>query len=279
MPGFGRTWWGQRFIGALERFTDPARLGRGRSYASGGRILGYEIQGGKVSAKVRGSVNPYFGVYKEPTYTTTVALKPISRADWSKVIAEVSRRAGPVAKLLLNEMPEDIDTTFGELGLHLLPGGQGDYTTRCSCPDWANPCKHVAGVCYLLAAALDRDPFLLFELRGLARDDLRAELAKSPLGQLLASEFDAPEVEPPPASSYYTRPVAEPAPTTVSYKEFWTGARRLPPAVETSSSPSLPALLIRKEGDYPPFWPKDQSFVEVMEELYERVRTKGRQMK
>ena len=97
MPGFGRTWWGQRFIEALERFTDPARLGRGRSYASGGRILSYKIEGGKVSARVRGSINPYFGVYKEPIYSTTVALKPISRADWTRVIAELSGGAAPVA--------------------------------------------------------------------------------------------------------------------------------------------------------------------------------------
>ena len=279
MPGFGRTWWGQRFIQALERFTDPARLARGRSYATGGRILSYRIEGGTVSAKVRGSINPYFGVYKEPIYTTKVALKPISRADWTKVIAELSGRAAPVAKLLLNEMPDDIDDTFGRLGLHLLPGGQLDFTTNCSCPDWANPCKHVAGVCYLLASALDQDPFLLFELRGLARDQLRAELEKSPLGQLLASEFDQPEVELRPAPSYFTRPVAEPAPVTVGYKEFWTGAKRLPPMIETARGPSVPALLIKKQGDYPPFWPKDQSFVAVMEELYERVRTKSPQMK
>lgn len=279
MPGFSRTWWGQRFIEALEQFTDQARLGRGRSYASGGRILSYQTEGGKVSAKVRGSVNPYFGVYKEPTYTTEVALKPISRANWTKAIAELSSRAGPVAKLLLNEMPDDIDDTFGRLGLHLLPGDQSEFTTECSCPDWSNPCKHVAGVCYLLASALDRDPFLLFELRGLARDELRVELEKSPLGQLLASEFDQPEVGLQPALSYYTRPVAEPAPATVGYREFWTGARRLPPAIETSPAPSVPALLIKKQGDYPPFWPKDQSFIAVMEELYARVRTKSRQMK
>ncbi len=279
MAAFSRSWWGQRFIEALERFTDPARLGRGRSYARGGRILSYQVEGGVVSAKVRGSVNPYFGVYKEPIYSTTVALKPISRANWTKVIAKLSGRAAPVAKLLLNEMPDDIDDTFGRLELHLLPGDQHDFTTECSCPDWSNPCKHVAGVCYLLASALDRDPFLLFELRGLAREQLRQELAKSPLGQLLASEFDPREAEVQPAQSYYTRPVAEPAPTAVSHKEFWTGARRLPPAIEASPAPSVPALLIRKQGDYPPFWPKDQSFIAVMEELYERVRAKSQQMR
>src|SRR5689334_6395841 len=120
MPGQSRTWWGQRFIEALEEFTDPGRLGRGRSYARGGRILSYETKAGKVTAKVRGSVNPYFGVYEEPVYTTTVALKPITPGNWTRVIAALSGKAAPVAKLLLNEMPDDIDDTFGRLGLHLL---------------------------------------------------------------------------------------------------------------------------------------------------------------
>jgi uncharacterized Zn finger protein len=105
------------------------------------------------------------------------------------------------------------------------------------------------------------------------------ELAKSPLGELIAAEFDLPEIEPRPEPSYYTRPVAEPAPAGVDYKEFWTGARRLPPAIEASPAPSVSAILIKKQGDYPPFWPKDQSFIAVMEELYERVRTRNRQMK
>ena len=86
MGQFSRTWWGQRFIAALEQFTDPARLGRGRSYASGGRILEYTIADGTVNARVRGSINPYFGVYKEPIYKTSITIKAISPADWTKAI-------------------------------------------------------------------------------------------------------------------------------------------------------------------------------------------------
>jgi len=59
MTQFSRTWWGRRFIEALEGFTDPSRLGRGRSYANGDRIIGYAIAEGTVTAKVRGSINPY----------------------------------------------------------------------------------------------------------------------------------------------------------------------------------------------------------------------------
>jgi len=280
MALFSRTWWGQRFIAALEEFTDPARLGRGRSYASGGRILDYTLAHGTVTARVRGSINPYFGVYKEPIYRTTITIKAISSADWKKAIRHIASRADLVTKLLMNEMPDTIEDAFSGLGLHLLPHSERDFFTDCSCPDWVNPCKHIAGVYYLLASALDRDPFLMFELRGLSRDDLHAELARSPLGQILVAALkseEVPTIET--VTSYYTRPTREPDAVIESHKDFWTGAKRLPAVPSAPSQASVTALLIKKQGDYPPFWHKDVSFISTMEELYDRVRTKSRQMK
>ena len=280
MAQFSRTWWGQRFIAALEQFTDPARLGRGRSYASGGRILEHAVAHGTVRARVRGSINPYFGVYKEPIYDTFIKIKAISASDWSKVIQQIASRADLVTKLLMNEMPDNIDDAFASLKLHLLPHSQSDFVTKCSCPDFENPCKHIAGVYYLLASDLDEDPFVMFELRGLSRDDLHAELVKSPLGQILASSLTAADVPVEPVESYYTRPTAkEVVAGAASHKEFWMGAKRLPALLASTSQTSVPALLIKKQGDSPPFWHKDISFIAVMEELYERVRTKNRQMK
>lgn len=279
MAQFGRTWWGQRFIEALERFTDPARLGRGRSYAHGGRILSYQMKNGTVTAKVRGSINPYYGVYEEPLYTTNITIKPIAGADWTKLVADLASKAGYIAKLLLKEMPDTIEVAFNRRDLQLLPRSRRDFTTSCSCPDFSNPCKHIAGVCYLLAAALDQDPFLMFELRGLSRDQLRSELESSPLGKILASEFRERDVPLEPASSYYTTPTRQPLPEPIGYKDFWTGAKRLPSVVDAGSPISVPALLIKKQGDYPSFWKKDVSFVAVMEAIYERVRTKSSQMK
>ncbi len=279
MGQFSRTWWGQRFIEALEQFTDSARLGRGRTYARGGRILDYKIANGTVTARVRGSINPYFGVYNEPIYRTSITIKAITAADWTKVIRQIASRADLVTKLLMNEMPDTIEDAFSGLDLHLLPHSERDFVTDCSCPDWANPCKHIAGVYYLLASALDQDPFVMFELRGLSRDDLRVELARSPLGQILASALTSEDIPVEPVESCYTRPTREPAAGVASHKEFWTGAKRLPAPLATTSQAGVPALLIKKQGDYPPFWHKDVSFISVMEELYDRVRTKNRQMK
>ncbi|HEX5502923.1 MAG TPA: SWIM zinc finger family protein [Thermomicrobiales bacterium] len=278
MAQFSRTWWGQRFLDALEQFTDPARLGRGRSYASGGRILDYTVAGGTVTATVRGSINPYFGVYKEPRYRTTITLAPIARKDWAAVVGRIGARADLVTQLLQQEMPDAIEDAFAAAGLHLLPHSRRDFTTDCSCPDYANPCKHVAGVCYVLAAALDRDPFLLFALRGLSREELRAELLGSPLGRILATALAADEPPVTPAASYHTRPTTAPAGAAPGLREFWAGAGRLP---EPAPPPrhTVPAVVVKKQGDFPPFWHEDASFIGVMEELYERVRTKNRQLR
>lgn len=278
MAQFSRTWWGKRFIEALEEFTDSARLGRGRSYASNGKILEYEIAKNKVTATVKGSINPYFGVYKEPRYKTTIEIKPIAKTSWSKAIKHISSKASFVSKLLMNEVPDNIEDAFDNLGLHLLPHSQTDFTTKCSCPDWANPCKHIAGVYYLVASQLDNDPFILFELRGLSKNELTAELAKSPLGKALSVELTTKEISLDSKESYYTRPKKVAITEKIDLRDFWQGTKRLPSTVEVESPPSLPAILVKKQGDFPAFWKKDISFIAVMEELYERVKTKNKEI-
>ena len=276
MARMSRTWWGQRFLEAMQEFADPGRLQRGRSYSSDHRILKFDISDGEITATVRGNVNPYFGVYKEPKYSVAVALTPIPAEDWPEIIRHLSSKAGSVAKLLLNEMPDGIEESFELLDYYLLPVGFDDFKNSCSCPDWSRPCKHIAGVCYRLAQHLDRDPFLLFELRGLSREDLHAELLKSPLGKALAAELSVQqELKPQPVKSLFARPVLQGVERSPDPREFWQGEKRLPQAVESDSPAAVPAILIKKQGDYPPFWDRDKSFIEVMEELYTRVKLKN----
>ncbi len=277
MAQLTRTWWGQRFIAALESFTDPARLGRGRSYARNDRILSYNIDHGKVTAKVRGKINPYFGVYKEPIYRTSVQIGPISDAQWRKLVKQLAGKASFVSQLLMNTMPEGIDEAAADSGLHLLPHGNKDFVTDCSCPDYWNPCKHIAGLCYRLAAELDEDPFLLFELRGLSREKLKQELEKTPLGKALAAALEDRELPPRPVKSYYTRPTRA-SEKKLGYDDYWHGGKRLPKMLEPLPPPGLPAVQIKKAGDYPAFWRKDQSFIEIMTEFYERVRKHNREV-
>lgn len=274
MPSnFTRTWWGDTFLSTIEQFTDSGRLSRGRSYANGRKVKSFEIKDDCVTAEVKGSVNPYYGVYTEPLYTTTIEFKPISRAKWSAVIAIMASKVSVLSKLLVGEIPDNIEESFEARGLHLLPQ-KGDLTTSCDCPDWSNPCKHIAGVYYLLAAELDQDPLKLFALRGLAREDLLAELSKTPLGIALSKELIAEPTAPEPVASLHTEPQLIEA-TDVSLSDFWQGKKRLPNTVETAQATNVPAILIKKQGDYPPFWHRNNSFIEVMEAFYKRVRTKN----
>jgi uncharacterized Zn finger protein len=275
MAQFSRTWWGQRFIKALEDFSDSARLGRGRSYARNGKIIQHEINDGKITATVRGSINAYFGVYKEPLYGVEITIKPISAADWSKVISRLGSKASLISRLLLGEVPDNIETTFAELNLHLLPHNRQDFKTECTCPDYSNPCKHIAGVYYLVAAQLDQDPFLLFELRGISRSQLQQELAKSPLGKALSTALDEGELPIVSTKSYYTKPQKIALALPLAPKDFWQGEKRLPQIIDVGETHTIPAVVVKKGGDFPPFWTQDNSFLEVMEELYERVRKKN----
>ena len=165
---FASHWWAQRWIRVLERFGWSARLNRGRAYARHGNVLDLDIQPGLVRAKVQGS-------RKQP-YRVEIGMKPLSKADWSKVFAQLRKKAIYAARLLSGEMPRDIEEVFKAAEVSLFPKSGEDLLMSCTCPDWAKPCKHVAAVYYVLGSEFDRDPFLLFELRGRSRDQIMAAL-------------------------------------------------------------------------------------------------------
>lgn len=275
MAELGKTWWGQRFIAALASFTDGPRLQRGYGYRGDNRILDFAIVDGQVTAEVRGNVNPYYEVYEEPRYRVELRMVPIPQPDWERIIARLGSNAALISKLLMHEMPDNIDAVCAEMAYPLLPRSRRDFAlTECSCPDYANPCKHIAGVYFRLAGRLDSDPFLLFELRGLAPEQLRKALRATPLGKALASRLVEESTEPVPAESFFTRPTT--APATPDYRAFWQGAQRLPSAIEPATPAAVPAILVKKGGDYPAFWERDGSFIHIMEELYLRVRKKNK---
>jgi uncharacterized Zn finger protein len=201
----------------------------------------------------------------------------IPTKDWAKALAHLGSNAALISKLLMNEMPDNIDDAFANVKLSLLPRSRKDFAlTDCSCPDYANPCKHIAGVYYRLAGRLDGDPFLLFELRGLSRQRLHRALGLTPLGKALAALMVEEPADLVPAESFFTRSSA--ATSTPDYHGFWHGKKRLPSEIEPATPAAVPAILVKKGGDYPAFWDKDGSFVEVMEELYLRVREKNKRV-
>jgi uncharacterized Zn finger protein len=277
MTKHSKAWWGRRFIEALESFHDPARLARGRQYLGSQRIAQWRAQGSRVEARIRGRISPYYGAYEEPVYDTSLEFLPIPDAAWREAVRHIGGKAGFVCRLLFNEMPDEIEQPLAELGLSLLPQGKRDFQARCSCQETEQPCTHVAGLCYLLAAKLDQDPFLLLELRGLPHPELARQLQATPLGAALAPAL-CEEFKPPvPSQSFFHRPEELAAPETVSPRDFWRGAKRLPPGVEPPQPAAVPGILVRKGGDYPPFWDKDESFVEVMDAFYEQARKQAKE--
>ena len=166
MKKAGTTWWGQRWIEALENVLrgDSARLARGRTYARAGRTHDLVVKGGKVTSKVTGS--------RATPYKITIELTELSAPAWKKAIDGLAKKAQFSAELLAGQMPQTIDEVFVEAGVSLFPKQRADLKTSCSCPDWGDPCKHVAATHYVLGEALDRDPFLLFELRGRTKDQV-----------------------------------------------------------------------------------------------------------
>lgn len=267
-----KTWWGQRFMDALERFTDSARLMRGRAYASDHRIKTWQLMNGVIIAKVRGNVNPYYGVYEEPTYQVKVQMAQLTTSQWQKVMAIVGKRADFIARLLIEEIPESIETVFAEEGVYLLPKSYKDFKVSCDCPDHVTPCKHIAGVCLRLAQAFDQEPLLLFEMRGLPSKQMRQELLKSPLGKILANVRETGSDIFAPVDHLFARPIPIPIPSEVTLNLFWHGTRPLPKELEAPEEAMIPALVIKSGGDYPGFWRKQSSFIEVMEEFYIRMR-------
>ncbi len=154
----GESWWSRRFLEVLERLDPGSRLERGRRYARQGQVLGLAVEPGEVRARVQGS--------RPQPYRVTLRLLALADKDWERVEAAMAARAAFLASLLAGEMPEGLEEAFAACGVDLFPSRRGDLVTECSCPDWANPCKHIAAVTYLLAEAFDRDPFLILAWRG-----------------------------------------------------------------------------------------------------------------
>ena len=164
----GDTWWSRRFITVLESFGIGSRLQRGRRYARIGQVLSLDIVPGQVRASVQGSRSKPYRVFIETEILTD--------AEWGSIEDVMASRAVFLAKLLSGEMPEEIEEAFVEASTSLFPASDDDLVSACSCPDWENPCKHVAAVFYLMAEAFDDDPFLIFAWRGRDKERLLAEL-------------------------------------------------------------------------------------------------------
>ncbi|MGW4502128.1 SWIM zinc finger family protein [Micromonospora sp. NPDC004336] len=160
----GRSWWSRRFLEVLESFALGTRLTRGRSYARAGQVVSLDVAPGTVTAVVQGS--------RPQPYEVSIALTPFPPELWSRVEGELAAQAFFSARLLAGDLPAELEELFAAAGAPLFPGGVAELRQRCSCPDFAVPCKHLAATFYLLAEAFDADPFQLLHWRGRGRAEL-----------------------------------------------------------------------------------------------------------
>jgi uncharacterized Zn finger protein len=167
---FAKNWWAQRWIVALERLMDSGRLTRGRSYARKGQVLSIEEAKNGIIAKVQGS--------RKSPYKVKIQIAPLSDAQWETVIDTMAEQAIFTAQLLAGDMPQDIETSFEAANVNLFPSQRNDLNTECSCPDYSNPCKHIAATHYILGERFDEDPFLIFRLRGRTQEQVMTALRK-----------------------------------------------------------------------------------------------------
>jgi uncharacterized Zn finger protein len=192
----GREWWAQRWVDVLESFGWRRRLERARNYVREGRVLSLEFQGANVIATVQGTA-------PEP-YDVKLSLDAFTEEEWGYAIEEMSGRAIFAAKLLVGEMPRNIEEAFIASGLSLFPFSKFDIHSHCSCPDPVNPCKHIGAVYYLLGDYFSQDPFILFQLRGKTKPDIITALRQ--LRTTEANNQDLPERDPETTSGQFTPP-------------------------------------------------------------------------
>lgn len=241
---FVENWWAQQWLNALSTFTNTARLQRGRSYARKGQVLSLEIGKGEIQARVQGS--------RAKPYRITIKMDTFSAKEWQKVVGLLNDNPLMLARLLAGEMPTDMVETCSNIGLHLFPHTRQALYTNCTCPDWENPCKHLAAVFYLVGEELDRDPFLIFTLRGCTRDELAAFWPE----QIGSHSEDATDIS----------PKIEPL---VAERLWQIG--EVPNNLLVSSQPpahSAP-LLVRLEN--PPLWRGEQPLCDQLIPLYRQT--------
>jgi uncharacterized Zn finger protein len=260
---FAKSWWAKRWIAVLEGFNIGARLGRGKRYAREGQVLAIEIEKGLVTAVVQGS--------RAEPYRVKIGVRILSGRDWKRLAEALGKQAVFTARLLAGEMPENIEEAFHSVRLSLFPNRRADLKTDCSCPDWSNPCKHIAAVYYLVGEEFDRDPFLMLKLRGMEREELvalvsgqRSRRSGSP-GRAATATLRAEPVE-----AYANGP----EPLASEHQAFWGEPDGVDPGGADVRIPAISAALPRRLGNFP-FWRGEEGFLTSLEVIYREASPIG----
>jgi len=250
---FGRNWWARRWIAAMEKLVSGPRLMRGQYYARQGQVVSIEETRDGVLALVQGS--------RLKPYKVSLRLVPLTTRQWNKVMDVLSDQAIFAAKLLAGEMPPEIEEAFEVAGVSLFPQSTHDLMTDCTCPDKANPCKHVAATHYILGERFDEDPFLLFRMRGRTQEQILTGLRLRRAGK--AVETQQPRHIPP-----HTSPEDGPR-LEDTMDRYWQIGRDLQNFSVKISPPEIPQPLLKRLGE--PDFVRDLTLQSQLEEAYDAI--------
>ncbi|MHA1110650.1 MAG: SWIM zinc finger family protein [Promethearchaeota archaeon] len=173
----GTTWWGKSWIKNMLKHGRFFRMQRGITYSKEQRISNVIIKKGEVFALCQGTA--------PVPYRVRIEFTPIVPKQWRQVINEMGQSLEIEAKLISGEMPQHINKLFMRNGVPLFPVPKQNLDATCNCPDQEVPCKHIAAVILTLASIFDYDPFMLFLLRGMSREELLQELRIQSMEELL----------------------------------------------------------------------------------------------
>jgi uncharacterized Zn finger protein len=164
-----KSFWGKSWCTNLERYSDfENRLPRGRTYVRNGSVLDLRIAKGEVAAMVAGS----------DLYKVKATIAPVKAARWRAICRDCAGTIDSLVELLQGRLAKGVMDRVCRAGDGLFPA-PGEIKLSCSCPDWADMCKHVAAVLYGIGARLDQTPQLLFVLRGVDENELLASAGPS----------------------------------------------------------------------------------------------------
>src|SRR5664280_189538 len=168
------TFWGKAWCENLERYSDyENRLPRGRSYVCNGLVVDLQIAPGKIQALVSGSA----------LYKVSLKVAPVAKAQWKSICNDCGGAIDSLVELLQGRLSKGVMERICRQNLGLFPS-PAEIHLSCSCPDWADMCKHIAAVLYGIGARFDHQPELLFRLRGVDELELLASAGKAaPLGK------------------------------------------------------------------------------------------------
>ena len=190
-------WWVEQWMELINGYRFKKRLERAWGYAREGHVTSIRFEGRRVHARVQGT--------DDTPYKVKLWLDVLNDEDWGYVLEALAQKARWSAQLLAGIMPSDIERAFAASGKRLFPFKLQEVRSECSCPDKANPCKHISAVYFLMGDRFSEDPFVLFQLRGRNRTKLLEDLAEQRrevltklAEQASAADDDTPADEPAP---------------------------------------------------------------------------------